>query len=81
MGNWEEGKGVGRKNERTKSVCVCGGGCWWVEKKGIRIKKTMFLSKFVGSLQYFLPMVPSNESLHPPPPPIKKWVRGVEGRG
>ena len=26
MGNWEEEKGVGRKNERTKRVCVCGGG-------------------------------------------------------
>ena len=37
-GNWEEGKGVGRKNDRTKRVCVCeggGGGVWWVEKKGI----------------------------------------------
>ena len=60
MGNWEQGKGVGRKDERTKRVCVCvcvwgGGG---VEKKGIRNKKTMFLSKFVGFLQYSLPMVP-----------------------
>ena len=25
-GNWEEGKGVGRKNDRTKRVCVCEGG-------------------------------------------------------
>ena len=39
------------------SVCLWGGG-EWVEKKGIRNKKTLFLSKFVGSLQYSLPMVP-----------------------
>ena len=26
MGNWEQGKGVGRKEERTKRVCVWGGG-------------------------------------------------------
>ena len=59
MGNWEQGKGVGRKDERTKRVCVCvWGGGGWVEKKVIRNKKTMFLSKFVGSLQYSLPMVP-----------------------
>ena len=37
MGNWEEGKGVGRKNERTKRVCVCvwgGGRGVWVEVGG-----------------------------------------------
>ena len=53
------------------SVCVWGEG---VEKGGTLNKKTMFLSKFVGSLQLFpLWYIVTNCCPHQP---IKKWARG-----
>ena len=53
-------------------LSVCGGE--GVEKGGTLNKKTMFLSKFVGSLQLFpLWYLVTNRCPHQP---IKKWARG-----